>query len=229
MRETIKTTSPNSSYRAAIAEEVEDEDDYEHHQQQPGNEGISRRHLQPNQARSFFSPARVDANGVDFSDRISGKRRSYRTSSRRRRRRRPRPQLDKDHDDQEVGHRQDIIEDDDDDDDNDNDDDYEEESLQRRMARLRRELEEVREEVKRRRAGKGDDGEENQEMDHVDLEGVTALTGLLDDIRLSGYGVISGAEAELASKLEKRTSSEIPWRQVDADGEDKVSDESSIF
>ena len=95
------------------------------------------------------------------------------------------------------------------------------------MARLRREVEEVKEEVKRRRAEKGDDGEV-QATDDVDLDDVTALTGLLDDIRRSGYGVMSGAEAELASKLEKPTSSEGQWRQRYADGEDKVRDESSL-
>ncbi|KAF2468209.1 uncharacterized protein BDR25DRAFT_290906 [Lindgomyces ingoldianus] len=49
--------------------------------------GVRRQHLQPDQARSRFQPARVDARDVDFSDNITAQGRSYRTSTRGQRRR----------------------------------------------------------------------------------------------------------------------------------------------
>ncbi|KAL2260068.1 hypothetical protein VTK26DRAFT_6041 [Humicola hyalothermophila] len=47
--------------------------------------GISRSRLRINEARSRFMPAVVDASDVDFSERLNAKRKSYKTSSRRHR------------------------------------------------------------------------------------------------------------------------------------------------
>lgn len=73
----------------------------------------------------------MDTTGVDFSDRVDGKRKSYRASSRRQR-------ILQDGT-QELG---DLSDDEDDDD----------ESLERRIARLKREVEEAKEEHAKRRA-----------------------------------------------------------------------------
>ncbi|CAH0001086.1 unnamed protein product [Clonostachys byssicola] len=90
---------------------------------------ISRSRLRINEARSRFMPASVDANGVDFSDRVDGKRKSYKASSRRQR-------ILQDGT-EELG---DLSDDDDD------------ESLERRIARLKREVEEAKDEYSRRKA-----------------------------------------------------------------------------
>ena len=90
--------------------------------------GISRSRLRINEARSRFLPANVDANGVDFSDRVDGKRKSYKASSRRQR-------ILQDGT-EELG---DLSDDDDD------------ESLERRIARLKREVEEAKDEYAKRK------------------------------------------------------------------------------
>ncbi|KAK5987572.1 hypothetical protein PT974_11704 [Cladobotryum mycophilum] len=88
------------------------------------SQGISRSRLRIGEARSRFA----DTSDAEFSDRVDGKRRSYRASGRRQRVLQVGPQ--------ELG---DISEDDD------------EESLERRIARLKREVEEVKEEYARRK------------------------------------------------------------------------------
>lgn len=92
--------------------------------------GISRTRLRIDQARSRFLPADVDASDVDFSDRVNGKRKSYKTSSRRQRALEDGTQI-------ELG---------------DLSDEDDAESLARKIARLRREVEEAREEYGKQRA-----------------------------------------------------------------------------
>lgn len=80
------------------------------------------------EARSRFLPKNVDANDVDFSDRVDGKRKSYKVSSLRQR-------ILQDGT-EELG---DLSDDDDD------------ESLERRVARLQREVQEAKEAFERRK------------------------------------------------------------------------------
>ena len=98
---------------------------------------ISRPRVQPSQARSRFSGAIVDAKDANFSDRIDRKRASYRTTTaERQRRRRHRQELDDlTGSEAEAG--------------GDDDDDYDEDSdsptgLERKIARLKREVEETK-------------------------------------------------------------------------------------
>lgn len=109
--------------------------------------------MHPDEARSLFGPAQIDARDVDFSDRVTAKRKSYKASTRR--------QLRREDGTEEYG------------DFSDEDD----ESLERKLARLKREVEEVKEEFKRRQAGQESSaGEKYLEPD------VTALSQMLDGI-----------------------------------------------
>lgn len=88
--------------------------------------------LRPSAAARRFRHCEVDAADVDFSDRISAKRKSYRVSSRRLNRHHGHH----DHRDHDGG---------DGDEDDDEDDGYvEDESPARRLARLQREVDELR-------------------------------------------------------------------------------------
>ncbi|KAJ2906054.1 hypothetical protein MKZ38_003091 [Zalerion maritima] len=117
---------------------------------------ISRSRLRINDARCKFEPAKIDARDVDFSDRLDGKRKSYKVSSRRRR-------VLKDGT-EELG---DLSDEDD-------------ENLDRKVARLKRELEEVKDEVgKRARAA-----EEPEDEDLDKLDELATLSSALDEISL---------------------------------------------
>jgi nuclear migration protein JNM1 len=91
-------------------------------------------------------PAQVDAREVDFSDRVNGKRKSYRTSSRRQR-------VLEDGTEQ-IG---------------DLSDEEHDESLERKIARLRREIEEAKEEYGRQKAQAPDQTATAQEPDFATL------------------------------------------------------------
>lgn len=92
-------------------------------------DGISRSRLRIGDARSRFEPAAVATAGVDFSDRVDGKRKSYKASSRRQR-------ILQDGT-TELG---------------DLSDDDDEESLERRIARLTREVQEAKDEYAKLKA-----------------------------------------------------------------------------
>ncbi|KAI9803618.1 MAG: hypothetical protein M1826_004949 [Phylliscum demangeonii] len=183
---TIRTSTARSSSASASSsykDLTEDED---------GDGGVSHHHLRPEQARAHFSPAVVDARHVDFSDRIGrtgGKRRSYRTGTARRRR----------GDDDDAVRLGDLS------DEADGGDGDAEEGLRRKIARLRREVQEVTEAVaggggrrrrreRRRRpgggggggGGGGDQPDEAEEVDEVDEGegegGMAALGKVLDDL-----------------------------------------------
>ncbi|EEU48409.1 uncharacterized protein NECHADRAFT_74529 [Fusarium vanettenii 77-13-4] len=125
--ETPELTDDNSTVPTTAARTHSDDEFYDVEDDTPG---ISRSRLRINEARSRFLPANVDANGVDFSDRVDGKRKSYKASSRRQR-------ILQDGT-EELG---DLSDDDDD------------ESLERRIARLKREVEEAKDEYAKRKAG----------------------------------------------------------------------------
>ncbi|KAI9802199.1 MAG: hypothetical protein M1825_002919 [Sarcosagium campestre] len=148
------------------------------------NPNISSQRLHPQQARSHFSTAKVDARDADFSDRLNAKRKSYRVS----RRRLGQGELEP----EELG---DSSED-------------ENESLGRKLARLRREAEEVREELRMKEAEAGDLAEveadptideafRKQQADTADI------CDMLDHLRVVARGpsAAGGAEAQLVRKI----------------------------
>ncbi|KAI0394796.1 Dynamitin-domain-containing protein [Xylariaceae sp. FL0594] len=73
------STVPPTIERSPSDDEFDEGDGYDNGE----DTGISRSRLRIDNARSRFLPAQVDARDVDFSDRLSGKRKSYRASSRR--------------------------------------------------------------------------------------------------------------------------------------------------
>lgn len=106
------------------------------------------------EARSRFEPANIDSADVDFSDRVDGKRKSYKTSSRR--------QRILEDGTRELG---------------DLSDDDDEESLERRIARLRREVQEAQNEYAKKKAAASADGEADQTDGRL-----TSLSAILEDI-----------------------------------------------
>ncbi|EPE06334.1 dynamitin-like protein [Ophiostoma piceae UAMH 11346] len=130
--ETPELTDDNSTVLTAAAgqrsgSDTENSDD---------EADISRPRVHLSQARSRFSGAIVDAKDANFSDRIDRKRASYRTTTAERRRRRHHQELgDLTGSEAEAG--------------GDDDDDYDEDSdsptgLERKIARLKREVEETK-------------------------------------------------------------------------------------
>ncbi|KAL1651197.1 hypothetical protein SLS58_000535 [Diplodia intermedia] len=218
---TEDATLPSSTARSPSQASYDESDD--------GLSNIVRRHLEPHDARAIFQPARVDAKGVDFSDRIRRQRRSYRTASRRHRR------GDSRGSDDEYG------------DFSDEDD----ETLERKLARLRREVEEVKQEVEMREQMKkegveviqgggegeeGDEGEEGEEREAEEgekeeeeggekpaaasaageeydeeeyeddpLQSLEKLSEVLDSVYVQRHGGIKGAEAQFARTLRRFT------------------------
>ncbi len=119
--------------------------------------GISRSRLRPDEARSLFSPAQIDARDVDFSDRVTAKRKSYKASTRRQRKREDGAEEYGDFSDDEDG-----------------------ESLERKLARLKREIEEVKEEYGKRQAKNDGDADKV-----VDLgQDVTDLNKMLEGLSI---------------------------------------------
>ncbi|KAI1105511.1 Dynamitin-domain-containing protein [Jackrogersella minutella] len=132
------STIPTTAGRSQSDNEFEEDDDDD-------APGISHSRLRIDQARSRFMPTQVDARDVDFSDRLNGKRKSYKTSSRRQR-------ILEDGTEQ-IG---------------DLSDDEEGESLARKIARLKREIEEAKEEYGKQTA-ESKEGAPDQDADLVSL------------------------------------------------------------
>ncbi|KAM0341015.1 hypothetical protein ACHAPU_010247 [Fusarium lateritium] len=152
--ETPELTDDNSTVPTTTAPTHSDDEFYDVEDERPG---ISRSRLRIDEARSRFLPTNVDANGVDFSDRVDGKRKSYKASSRRQR-------ILQDGT-QELG---DLSDDDDD------------ESLERRIARLKREVEEAKSEyLKRKTESQAQEGDEDEGPSDDRL---TSLGQVLDEI-----------------------------------------------
>jgi nuclear migration protein JNM1 len=116
--------------------------------------GISRSRLRIHQARTRFMPAAVDATDVDFSDRLANKRKSYKTSTRRHR-------ILQDGT-EEIG---------------DLSDEDDAGNLARKIARLKREIEEAKEEYGKQQAASSEPKDE--EVPEGEFE---SLSKVLDDI-----------------------------------------------
>lgn len=164
--------------------------------EEPSSSDIDRQRLQPDQARSHFEPARVDARDVDFSDSIASKRKSYRTTRGSRHRREDGTEV--------LG---DISED-------------EDESLERKLARLRREAEELKEQLANKVQKEVQSGETTTEgLD----DGILELSRTLDNLHATSRGTPSfSAEAELTRKLS--TSIQYPDQAQKTDHQTPASD-----
>lgn len=119
--------------------------------------GISRTKLRIDQARSRFMPSQVDAKDVDFSDRVNGKRKSYKASSRR--------QRVLEDGTEELG---------------DLSDEGEGENLARKIARLKREIEEAKEEYGKQKAAEKEP--ETQDAQDEPEQELASLSQVLDEI-----------------------------------------------
>ncbi|KAJ4290663.1 hypothetical protein N0V88_006411 [Collariella sp. IMI 366227] len=116
--------------------------------------GISRSRLRIDQARSRFMPAAVDASEVDFSDRLANKRKSYKTSTRRHRVLQDGTE--------ELG---------------DLSDEDDAGNLARKLARLKREIEEAKAEYGKQRAAADQSKQEEVAEDEIE-----SLSKALDQI-----------------------------------------------
>ncbi|KAJ6262756.1 hypothetical protein Dda_1313 [Drechslerella dactyloides] len=195
-------SSRNGNHSPASSRTDDDEEDaYDESRE------ISHPRLHPRVARGVFTNAQVDATGVDFSDRIASKRKSYRTSTRRRRRNRV------DERDRELYG--DDVEDEMFDDAEEGDSDGEE-GVGKRLARLRREMEELKEMIEDEKREKEEIRREQQDRDGADAEAAAAdhdddvedpdedgwerLAEVMEEL-MTAKGKGGGAEADLARKL----------------------------
>ncbi|KAL2166438.1 hypothetical protein VTG60DRAFT_2766 [Thermothelomyces hinnuleus] len=126
--------------------------DNEYDDDEDDTTGISRSRLRIDQARSKFMPAKVDATDVDFSDRLVSKRRSYKTSTRRHR-------ILEDGT-EEIG---------------DLSDEDDAGSLARKIARLRREIEEAKEEYQKQKAASGESNDGGEEVAEDEFESLSKV------------------------------------------------------
>ncbi|KAK4156897.1 Dynamitin-domain-containing protein [Chaetomidium leptoderma] len=147
-----QSTIPPTTVRSPSDNEYDEEEDDD-------ATGVSRSRLRVNQARSRFMPATVDATDVDFSDRLSSKRKSYKTSTRRHR-------ILEDGT-EEIG---------------DLSDEDDAGNLARKIARLKREIEEAKEEYGKQKAASSEskDGEEVAEGEFDSLSKVLDEMSRLD-------------------------------------------------
>lgn len=137
----------------------------------PEASAVRHQRFQAEQARSRFQPSRVDAHGVDFSDNISAQRRSYRTSTRARR-------------------RGDVLGD---------DSDEEQETFERKLARVKQELQEL--EVEYQARVKSGDKSKIEEKDPKEI--IEFISDKVDYIYAMRRGGVRGAEPQLERTIEK--------------------------
>ncbi|KAG6041562.1 hypothetical protein E4U41_003578 [Claviceps citrina] len=158
--ETPELTDDNSTVPTTTNRAQSDDEFYDLDEEDEDDNGISRTRLRINEARSRFLPGNADASGLRFSDRVDGKRKSYRASSRRQR-----IIHDGTH---ELGD----LSDDGDDGDGDG------ESLERKVARLKREVEEAKGEYEKRSSAVDQDSQNEA----LPTEGLVTLSQVLDEI-----------------------------------------------
>ncbi|KAL1893781.1 hypothetical protein Sste5346_006284 [Sporothrix stenoceras] len=142
--ETPELTDDNSTVLTTTGRSPSDDSD-DNDDDDDVDTGISRSRVQVDQARSRFLGSTVDARGVDFSDRVDGKRKSYRTATSARRRRQQQKAVLGDVSDPDGDEDEELVEDDDED--NDSPD-----GLERKIARLKREVEEAKAAYSRQKA-----------------------------------------------------------------------------
>ena len=176
----LRSESYNSSRRGSVDDETN---------------SVVRHRLDPNEARTHFLPAKVKADDVDFSDRIDGKRKSYRTSSRRDRHAAQQGQ--------EIGGS------------SDDEEGTTVEGLKRRIARLHRETEETKSEIERRQDARKVVGGDEASDEHADEHALKLLSSALDELKVKNLQQISGAEARLLRKI-KTPPGSIPTHDTEA-------------
>ncbi|KAF7503824.1 hypothetical protein GJ744_003214 [Endocarpon pusillum] len=146
--------------------------------------GVDRQRLDRGEARRRFEQSRVDARDANFSDSLNGGRGSYIIRTRRSRRRR------------DGGFQE------------GDESDSEDESLGRRLARLKREAEEVKSELQRREKENGEGAKE--EDDEGVEDGVEALSRMLNSLgstlREAQRSNEAAGSKKLASDLHEKTS-----------------------
>ncbi|KAL2215986.1 dynactin subunit [Thermoascus aurantiacus ATCC 26904] len=181
--ETPDLTDEASTLPTATVRTADSDDDV------GANSDIDRRGVNADEARARFLGAELDARDVNFSDSISAKRKSYRSKSRRRRRRADGTE--------ELG---DLS-------------DSEPESLERKLARLRREAEELKDELAKRQAekkessgqgqGEGEKTTTKEQQDEQLGDGLLELSRALDNLHASMRGVSAphSADVILSQKL----------------------------
>lgn len=143
----------------------------------PGS-GIDKRHWKAKQARLKFQSSRVKAENVDFSDRLNIESRSYRTFSRRR-------QPGNYDDAEQYGDFS----------------DEDEETLDRKLARLRQEVEDIKATIEEEKASNDSDSEERNGASEVALENVNKISEALDSVYISRRGGTKGAEMDLTHMI----------------------------
>lgn len=151
------------------------------------NSGISRHRLQPTAARTQFRSSRIDAREADFSDRVNSKRRAYRITNRR-------------------GRTGALVEGNAEGGEDWSED--EEEGLDRRLARLLREAQEVQAELDKRTEGtetiEVQNVEDRREGGGLDVtRKFRELNAALEKIRTSQLDAGS-AHAKLAKELDRQ-------------------------
>ncbi|CAI7571459.1 unnamed protein product [Penicillium glandicola] len=176
------------------------------HDDAGSNSDIDREGVNPDQARMHFMGAAVDARDVNFSDSISMKRQAYRSKSMSQRRRRRREDGV-----EEVG---DLS-------------DSEDESIERRLARLRREVEDLKVEMANKTDGAEAESAAAGENSRENLgDGVAELSRALDNLHASRGAASSShsAAALLSQKLGPATGSATdPKTQASVDASKTVS------
>jgi nuclear migration protein JNM1 len=143
----------------------------------PSSPQISRSRLHPDAARTLFEPARINAGDVDFSDRVSGKKKGYKASSRR-------VKVLADGTREFVG--------------GEGSDDEEDEGLERKIARLRREIEEVKAEAERRKFEAQESGKGEED---ATAEDAASLSKMLDALDASAPNLPSVAATRFTHSL----------------------------
>ncbi|KAK3328804.1 Dynamitin-domain-containing protein [Apodospora peruviana] len=168
--ETPELTDDNSTVPATTVRSPSDNESDEDNDAA----AISRSRLRINQARSRFMPASVDATDVDFSDRLNSKRRSYKASSRR--------QRILEDGTEELG---------------DLSDEDDAENLARKIARLKREVEEAKEEYGRQQAASG----QAKPDISTDNEDIASLSKTLDELSRLDESLAPQTTTTVANRL----------------------------